>query len=273
MTLRSIVRDLAPPALVRLARRSSADRLRWAGHPLDWQAAVLASSGYAASDILARVSQATEQVVSGGACFERDSVAFYRPEYPFPLVTALLDEAVRHRGKLDVVDFGGSLGSAYWQCRPMLESLLQLRWHVVEQAHFVDTGRQRFSSDQLRFYGSLSEACANASPSVALASSVLQYLPDPYDVLEKLAATGATTLVIDRTPVSDLATDRLCIQHVPPSIYSASYPCWIFSRQNLMERLEKHWSLRAEFPCAEGAVRTDDGAAFSFVGLIMRRKS
>jgi putative methyltransferase (TIGR04325 family) len=273
MTLRALARDLAPPALVRFARRSRGDRLRWAGQPANWKDALAASSGYSASNILAQVLRATEQVARGEACFERDGVVFNRPDHAYPLLFALLDEAVRNDGELEVLDFGGSLGSTYRQCRPMLDSLRRLRWCVVEQPQFVDAGRASFSTEELSFAGSLPSQHSHVRPHVLLASSVLQYLADPHAVLDQLPATGASTLFIDRTPVSDLPHDRLCIQHVPASIYPASYPCWILSRSLLMARLEKNWSLRAEFPCAEGSVRTDDGVPFTFVGLTLRRKT
>jgi len=273
MTLRALARDLAPPALVRLARRSRGDRLRWAGQPADWTEALSASSGYSASNILERVLRATEQVARGEACFERDGVIFPRPDHAYPLLFALLDEAVRNDGELDVLDFGGSLGSTYRQCRPMLDGLRRLRWCVVEQPQFVDVGRARFSTEELTFTDSLPSQHAHARPHFLLVASVLQYLADPHAVLDRLPATGASTLFIDRTPVSDSPHDRLCIQHVPASIYPASYPCWILSRSNLMARLERDWDLRAEFPCAEGSVRTEDGLPFTFVGLTLRRRS
>jgi putative methyltransferase (TIGR04325 family) len=143
----------------------------------------------------------------------------------------------------------------------------------VEQPQFVDAGRAGFSTEELSFASSLPSQDARGKPHLLLACSVLQYLPDPHAVLDQLADTGAPALFIDRTPVSDLPHDRLCIQHVPTSIHSASYPCWILSRSRLMARLERHWSLRAEFPCAEGSVRTDEGLPFTFVGLTLRRRT
>jgi hypothetical protein len=48
---------------------------------------------------------------------------------------------------------------------------------------------------------------------------------DGYD----LARLGARHIVIDRTPVLVNTKSRvLTVQHVPPSIYEASYPCWLF---------------------------------------------
>jgi hypothetical protein len=268
MTLRAIARDLAPPALVRLARRSRGDRLRWAGQPATWTDALAASSGYSASTILARVLQATEQVARGEACFERDAVLFHRQEYSYPLLFALLDEAVRNNGELEVLDFGGSLGSTYRQCRPMLDGLRRLSWRVVEQPQFVEAGRARFSTAELSFADSLPPkmrspgrmSCSHAASCSTSPTHTLSWTSWPHGRIDALHRPNAR---------QRLPEDRLCIQHVPASIYPASYPCWILSRSRLMARLERHWSLRAEFPCAEGSVRTDDGLPFTFVGLTL----
>jgi putative methyltransferase (TIGR04325 family) len=65
-------------------------------------------------------------------------------------------------------------------------------------------------------------------------SGVLQYLPDPYDLLSKLTALKINTLIIDRTCYSNSSQEKyIRIQHVPETIYKASYPCHFFSENNL----------------------------------------
>src|SRR3546814_16397621 len=99
------------------------------------------SSGYSESAILDRVRTATRAVVAGEAAYERDSVLFDKADYPFALITALLRAAASADMRLDVIDFGGSLGSTYRQCRPLLDAVQPPQWHVVEQPHFVAFGR------------------------------------------------------------------------------------------------------------------------------------
>ena len=43
-------------------------------------------AGYGAPDILGRVVEATRAVVAGAAPFERDSIMFDEPEYPFAVL-------------------------------------------------------------------------------------------------------------------------------------------------------------------------------------------
>ena len=80
-----------------------------------------------------------------------------------------------------------------------------------------------------------------------LLSSVLQYLESPYDVLAQVLALPCDHVIIDRTPFWDGPSDRLCVQTVPPSIYAASYPSWVFSRQLFRSQVGEEWRFVATF--------------------------
>ncbi len=271
MSARDLARSLVPPILLGLFRRWSGRSLRFAGHPVSWDQAIGMSSGYSDPAILERVVAATRAVTSGQARYERDAMLFDKPTFPFPVLAALLRAAAQDASRLDVIDFGGSLGSTYRQCRPFLNGLSSIRWSVIEQASFVEAGRNEFTTDELRFFASLGDLPQRGNESVVLLSSVLQYLDDPLDRLHELAKVSARHLVIDRTPLSELADSRLCIQHVPKHIYAASYPCWILSRPKLLDHLSRNWRLVAEYPCPEGSASTEDGLPFAFQGLILEK--
>jgi len=87
--------------------------------------------------------------------------------------------AARNVGVLNVLDFGGSLGSSYFQNRELLKILPTIRWNVVEQAHYVKAGQTYIQDEQLRFYPSIHECLAENKVNAILLSSVLQYLSDP----------------------------------------------------------------------------------------------
>jgi putative methyltransferase (TIGR04325 family) len=108
-------------------------------------------------------------------------------------------------------------------------------WTVVEQERYVHLGMDHFRNGELQFTSSLRNALAAEIPDVVLLASVLQYLPDPYDLIRNVAASRVPRIVIDRTPCSALERDVLTVQKVPRQMYAASYPCWIFSRQKLMQ--------------------------------------
>lgn len=266
--LRQNLKRLLPPALVDELRRLPGGGIRFSGDYASWSDASQAATGYDTDEILRRVTDATRQVVDGKAAYERDSVLFAQPAYSYPILAALLRAAALNHGRLRVIDFGGSLGSTYRQNRRFLDGLTQLQWCVVEQAHFVEAGQREFTTDVLTFARTLQAVPWWGQPCVVLLSSVLQYLEDPRQLLETLAASGATSLVIDRTPMALSERDRLCVQTVPAQIYRASYPCRIFSKARLLELLDGHWKLVSVFACEEGAFTTRERYRFEFAGLI-----
>ena len=91
-------------------------------------------------------------VKRGEAVFERDSVIFDKVQYAWPVTAGLMWVAARNGGRLSVLDFGGSLGSSYFQNREFLAYLPNVRWSVIEQAHFVKAGRKHIQDERLVFY-------------------------------------------------------------------------------------------------------------------------
>jgi len=200
----------------------------------DWHAACIDAGSYNNSDILEKVDGATRRAVaSNGREFERDGVLFDEPITPFPLVACLLRVATSNGGNLVVADFGGSLGSSFYQCREFLSGLQNLRWLVVDQAEVAQRGRESFQQKSLRFYETLEDAAIEAVPDVVLFSGVLQYLDDPYDILMRAAALRPRAIIIDRNPESTHKADVFTVQIVPKDIYSARLPFRIFGAGNI----------------------------------------
>jgi putative methyltransferase (TIGR04325 family) len=267
----TLLREWLPPRLVTTLGRWNRHSLRFVECEPDWDAARARSGGYDAAAILERVAAATREVVAGRAAFERDGTLFAQHELRHPVLAAVLHSAARRRGCLSVLDVGGALGSVYWQLRPYLRRLDRVDWRVIEQPAFVERGRAEFSDGRLSFFGSIEEASAGCDEPLLLLSSTLQYLPDPGDMLARVARSPAASLLIDRTPVMEVDRHALCIQRVPASIYRASYPCWLLSRPALMAELDRDWRVMSGFACEEGVRVTDRGRRFEFRGWHLER--
>jgi putative methyltransferase (TIGR04325 family) len=235
----------------------------------NWATALADSAGYDADVILDRTRSAMLRVKDGQAVYERDSVLFDKIEYGWPLLAGLMWAAAKHGGNLSVVDFGGSLGSSWFQNRVFLSGLRSVRWGVVEQPAYVVIGQHEFADETLRFFPTVEACVAEQVPNVLLLSSVLQYLENPYDLLDKLQQLTSADLIIDRTPFWAGDRDRLCVQHVPPEIYPASYPSWIFSEARFRSILSLHWDEVAAFDCPD---RLSGPVPFSYRGLIATRR-
>ena len=209
---------------------------------------MVASTGYHSEIILEKTRAALLKVKNGEAAYERDSVLFDEIQYAWPMLAGLMWVAARCGGTLNVLDFGGSLGSTYFQNRAFLSALPRLRWNIVEQSRHVETGKAWFEGDCLHFYANIAACLAENQPNVVLFSSVLQYLENPYAVFEQILGLSCDWIIIDRTPFWIGPTDRLCVQRVPASIYSVSYPCYILSMPRFHAYLEeKSLQIMAEF--------------------------
>lgn len=283
MRAADLLRQISPPVVMTVAHslrlhwgvrrygtgnRYAVERLGLTGNYASWEAARADSSGYDADVIVHSTADALGRVKRGEAVYERDSVLFDEIQYAWPMLAGLLWVAARSGGKLNVLDFGGSLGSSWFQSRAFLTDLDAVRWNIIEQPRYVKVGRRGFQDDQLQFYNSLDECLAETEPNVILLSSVLQYLEQPYDLLDLLRLSPCQFLIIDRTPFWSGSADRICVQQVPPEIYPASYPSWIFSAQRFRSILSLHWEVVAEFDDPD---RLPAPVPMSYRGLIAQR--
>jgi putative methyltransferase (TIGR04325 family) len=219
----------------------------WFGNYESWQAASAVTQGYDQANILEITKNALLKVKNGEAVYERDSVLFDKKEYPFPLISFLLHTALQKNAPLHVLDFGGSLGSTYFQVKEFLTQGVCASWNIVEQPHYNDCGREFFEDDVLHFFHSIEECQASYPIDLILLSSVVQYLPDPHVFLQKLSSYGFQTIIFDRTAFVKDTKDRITVQNVWPNIYEASYPAWFFNESGFLRHFEKGYHLRGEF--------------------------
>jgi putative methyltransferase (TIGR04325 family) len=265
---KSLVVACLPPLLCRWYRRM----VNWQwfrGHYATWEEARRAAGGYAQPVILEKVIAAALTVRAGQAAFERDSVLFKEPECDHRVMAGLLYVAQANGGRLRVLDFGGSLGSIYFQLRPFFPPLAELRWDIVEQAHFVEAGRRHFQGDMPSFFESMDAAEHARSHDVVLVSTVLQYLPEPHVFAAELAARGLPFLLFNNLPLHGPAPDWLSVQHVPPKIYTASYPVWFLNRGRFLAHFASRYKVVWEYESS--AVWPVDGRDYPSTGLLLRR--
>lgn len=231
--MKRILEDRLPPILTRVLH--GRNTIRWSGDYDSWAKAKKVSTGYDNPIILEKVLDASLKVKRGEAVFERDSVLFEKIQYSWPLLAGLLRVACANSNRLRVLDFGGSLGSTYYQNKGFLSGLAELRWCVVEQKNFVDYGKQYFENEELRFYYDLLSCMADEVIDVVILSSVLPYLEKPYHALNMIMNYEIGNIIVDRTPfLLSGNKDRLTVQKNPSSIYEVSYPAWFFSKKNFL---------------------------------------
>lgn len=265
-----LLADLIPPVVLKMLRRILSGQI-YSGDFASWEEARNASGGYDSELILVKVRDALLKVKRGEAAYERDSVLFHETVYSWPLLAGLLWIASLNGNRLNLVDFGGSLGSTFYQNREFLTHLPELQWSIVEQQKFVECGKQHFESDQLRFYHTLDDCIAERNPDTILLGSVLPYLEKPYEFLKEVISKGFTYIILDRTYFLDSEADRLTVQKVPPQIYTASYPAWFLNKEKFLRFLEPTYELVAGFEALAGKIILIDASAYE-KGFIFRKR-
>jgi putative methyltransferase (TIGR04325 family) len=262
-SLKAVLHVLLPPTAVRRMRRFRLRRV-FTGDYRTWASARMASDGYDDQAVLQKVRAATREVVAGRALWERDGIAFNSPEVNEPLLTALREIAAREGNRLELIDFGGALGSTWRQHRAALGGLVAVRWRVVEQPHFVEAGRE-FADEILSFHTTLRDALAAGAASTVLYSGVLPYLEQPTATLHEAADLGIRHILLDRTSCAIDGRERIAVQR-PPAKLGGAYPCWLFNRDRLISPLRSHYELRQEW------TSFDDYPGVDFRGFHFQRQ-
>lgn len=242
----------------------------WSGNYRCWNDIKEVSDGYSSSIILEKCKSSLLKVKNGEAVYERDSVLFNEIQYSWPLLAGLQRAALENKGKLCVMDFGGSLGSTYYQNKEFLKLVDELEWCIVEQKEFVDCGKDFFQDKKLKFYYSIEECILKHKPDVLVLSGVLQYLEKPYDWIQKFVALKIPYIIIDRTTFVKSERDILTVQNVPEEIYKASYPAWFFNI-DAFESHFKNYSTLASFEAHEGyVIHLENGLTSTYKGFVLK---
>jgi putative methyltransferase (TIGR04325 family) len=246
----------------------------WFGDYKTWAQAANDSKGYAADNILEKTRTALLKIKRGEAVYERDSVTFDTKQYPFPVISSLLYIATANSNKLNVIDFGGSLGSTWFQVKDFLNNLSPVCWNIVEQQEYVTCGRELFEDEKLKFNYSIEECINLQKPNVILLSSVIQYLEKPHDFLQSLLAYEIEYILVDRTAFIKSDKDRLTRQIVPPEIYEATYPAWFFNEKRFLSHFVPKYEIIAEFTSyveGESVIQIDNRPIGYDKGFLLKR--
>ena len=264
--MKQFIKSLIPPILLNTLKKMKNNKYGWKGNYDTWEDAQSDATGYDSDKILQTVKTSLLKVKNGEAVYERDSVIFDEVQYSWPLLTGLMFCCAKMRGVLNVCDFGGSLGSTYYQNKKFLDKLDSVSWNIVEQKHFVKIGKEEFEDNRLKFFYDVDTCIKQENPNVLLLSAVLQYIEEPYELLTDILKNDFKYILIDRTPFSK-NDEKIKLQVVPPSIYEASYAHRFFDESKFVKYFEKN-----NFRIIESFNGTDgENDEYIFKGMILER--
>jgi putative methyltransferase (TIGR04325 family) len=143
-----------------------------------------------------------------------------------------------------------------------------VKWNVIEQPHFVKCGKEYFQDEQLKYYYDIKSCLKENDVNLVILSGVLPFLEDPYLLLKEISSLNVPFVIIDKTHLIDADKDRITVQHVPASIYKASYPAWFFSRARFYEFIEMNYEIIADF---DREIRSNVKSVFR--GFLLSKKN
>jgi putative methyltransferase (TIGR04325 family) len=273
-TLKAALRSLPPPLVWHagylLKRRFSKPEKPpgFEGPFTSWRQAVAQSDTWDAPEITELSLQSALAAKAGKIACEQDGIPLKDPVYS-PTVLAFLLLAAAGDGALNIVDFGGGLGSGYFQNARLLRWMSSsVRWNIVERSLFVKLGIEHFQNDALRFYSSLGEAIANSKSDSLIFTGSLQFIEEPFALINEAARSAVRILAFDRTLTWGKGDDGIFLQRPDPErYYRATYACRCFSKHRFIARLaELGFALVEDFT-------PDPYANFSHSGMIFACQS
>jgi putative methyltransferase (TIGR04325 family) len=208
----------------------------------------LGFAGYEEENFIQKLYTSASLVRDGKATYERDTVIFPRIQYAWELLASLLIVSKGKR-RVKIIDFGGGLGTTFWQNSSMLNLAgVETSWIIIEQKRLVEIGKSEFESDFLKFVPSLADVVSDEIDAVLFGGS-LCYLENPYDILNQTFLLGPHFIIFDRTPFRNISEDTIAVQFVPKSIYKAAYPIRIFSIAKFNNFMNREYELIEQWDC------------------------
>jgi putative methyltransferase (TIGR04325 family) len=271
MFIRKLLELFVPPILIQWYRSSTSRGITFTGNYKNWNAAISKSKGFDDPRILEAVRSSARKVKEGKAAYERDSVLHDKVGYSWPVLACLEHVALNCNNNLHLIDFGGSLGTSYLQNHAFLKHVKSIKWFVVEQPHYVDSGKAEFENNELKFEYSIDNVVKSHTVGCILLSGVLQLLSDPKQWIQKLLEYNFQYIIIDRTSFI-AGKERLMIEGVPKEIYETSFPCWFFNEQEFISCFTGKYELVADFDSSDGSTISNDMKKLYWKGFYFKLK-
>jgi putative methyltransferase (TIGR04325 family) len=268
---KELAKQFLPPILLRSLRRLiGTDSIAFEGNYPSWADAAEAcgTAGYAERNIAEKTLQSVLAVKDGQAVFERDSVLFDEIHYSWPLLSAILLAALRSGDQFKILDFGGSLGSTYFQNRKFFSEIgKSLHYGIVEQSHYVDIGNTHIAGSDIAFYKSAGDFHDTVgAPDLVILSGVLQNLEEPFVLMDGVLKLRPSFVCLDRTPFLAQGGERISIQVVPEWIYPAKYPHRFFDETSFVHHFESAgYRILERFDAIDGSNEIAAWKGFIFV--------
>jgi len=206
----------------------------WFNDYKTWEEAEKDCEVYDEKAIQEKLKTAILKVKNGQAVYERDGIIYDQIYYSWPLLSHLLLAASQNNNQLSLIDFGGSLGTTFFQNKKYLNQLNKVQWDVVELGYLIETGKKEIAEKGLDFFYTIEDAIkTNGKHNILITNGVFPYLEKPYELFNLFKSFNFEYIIIESTYFNYEARDRICIQKTNPKAYTAFYPCWLLDYEKV----------------------------------------
>jgi putative methyltransferase (TIGR04325 family) len=209
---------------------------RHSGSYSSWSEAVSNSQSYQNEKTIDQIKSAALVAKTENKYF-RDGLVFENFQYSSELNNLILTACIKNYlplgidKHLKILDYGGGLGSLHLQFHQYLNNYginFHYTWEVVEQDILADFGKKNLETKYLRFSRIEDFNSKKENYDIIIFGAVLQYLENPFEILDKILEKRPPYIYIDRTPFWKGHANEICILKSMKFIHG-SYPSWIFS--------------------------------------------
>ena len=165
---------------------------------------------------------------------------------------------------LDVGGFDGAYSEVIRNQFPKVE----FDWTVVELPVVVN----HFAAINDRiFYSTDLQQSLQARPHVVFASAVINYLPNPHEILESFF-NSTQVVILNRLPLWQIPQDQTAIQTAQRKPFLIQYPTWFFSETQFLNRLKSNVDVLSDFEVAQDRAYFADHYG-TYRGLVLCTKT
>ena len=222
------------------------DVVSYVGPFHSWSEALNASTGYNDPKITKKAITALNKILSGDKLCEKDTISFDEYQYSLPLILGINYILKSVKGKVVVLDYGGSFASSFFRNFDILREF-DIHWIVVEQENIVQIAKKKLSNyKELEFItdSDLKKRKVTFQYDILLFGSSLQFLESPELEISKLIHEGVKSLIFEQTPFVVSGSRQLTVQQIKEPIYDSSYPAWHFEESEFMTWIGNQYKLR-----------------------------
>jgi len=204
----------------------------------NWLSALRSSKSYDDIIIFHKVKKIYDNLTDKNSEFyERDGLILGSKPDEDDLIK-FLKEKVDINNSIEVLDYGGSLGSRFFSNYNFIKKN-KIKWNIVEQENFVKYGRKFLQRKDLSFYNNLEECFNEKKINCVIFSGSIQYLENYFDVLKKIKTVNIRYIFFDNLPLSSYKDHKIYVQNISKKIYNSSYPIRIFSKELFLDEVKK----------------------------------